>query len=80
MKKESQMSKKKKQETEAAGVKVLMKQVKEALLQRGGFDDDLMEQLGEKIAQKVALKTAKLFKAEGGEGDKIAVKAAQKNV
>ena len=53
-------------ETEAAGVKVLMKQVKEALLQRGGFDDDLMEQLGEKIAQKVALKTAELFKAEGG--------------
>ena len=36
-------------ETEAAGVKVLMKQVKEALLQRGGFDDDLMEELGEKL-------------------------------
>ena len=67
-------------ETEAAGVKVLMKQVKEALLQRGGFDDDLMEELGEKIAQKVALKTAELFKAEGGEGDKIALKAAQKTV
>ena len=43
-------------------------------------DDDLMEELGEKIAQKVALKTAEPFKAEGGEGDKIALKAAQKTV
>ena len=62
------------------GVRELMQQVKEALMQRGGLDDDLMEELGEKIAQKVALKTAELLKAENGEGDRIALKAAQKTV
>ena len=36
-------------ETET-GVKMLMQQVKEALMKRGGLDDDAIEELGEKIA------------------------------